>query len=170
MAIDYGGLHSLTAREIVVARMREGFCFVRQRGSHQRYRHPDGRRITVAPHGRGDTFTIKTLKSMIEGQACWTEDDLKAPRAVEVVIANDQISPSPETTRRCSPSTPRTSASRTPFTPATSALYTILYREAAEPDHFARRACNGINKLRVINPRQHFKSHLRDQPCSPDDE
>jgi hypothetical protein len=32
--------------------------------------------VTVAPHGSGDTFTIKTLKSMIERQAKWTADDL----------------------------------------------------------------------------------------------
>ena len=32
--------------------------------------------VTVAPHGSGDTFTIKTLKSIIERQARWVEDDL----------------------------------------------------------------------------------------------
>ena len=36
-----------------------------------------GRRVTVAPHGGGDMFTIKTLQSMIESQARWTEEDLK---------------------------------------------------------------------------------------------
>jgi predicted RNA binding protein YcfA (HicA-like mRNA interferase family) len=77
MAIDYRGLRSLTARELIAALTRDGFNFVRQKGSHQRYRHPDGRCVTVAPHGGGDTFTIKTLQSMIESQACWTEDDLK---------------------------------------------------------------------------------------------
>jgi predicted RNA binding protein YcfA (HicA-like mRNA interferase family) len=77
MAIDYRGLRSLTARELIAALTRDGFSFVRQTGSHRRYRHPDGRRVTVAPHGSGDTFTIKTLKSMIESQACWTEEDLK---------------------------------------------------------------------------------------------
>jgi len=75
--MDYRGLRSLTARELVSALERDGFVFVRQTGSHQRYRHPDGRRVTVAPHGRGDTFTIKTLKSIIETQANWTEEDLK---------------------------------------------------------------------------------------------
>jgi len=77
MAIGYRGLRSLTARELVAALTRDGFCFVRQKGSHQRYRHPDGRRVTVAPHGGGDTFTVKTLRSIIETQARWTEDDLK---------------------------------------------------------------------------------------------
>jgi predicted RNA binding protein YcfA (HicA-like mRNA interferase family) len=77
MAIDYRGLRSLTARELIAALAHDGFYFVRQNGSHQRYRHPDGRRVTVAPHAGGDTFTIKTLKSMIELQARWKEEDLK---------------------------------------------------------------------------------------------
>jgi predicted RNA binding protein YcfA (HicA-like mRNA interferase family) len=76
MAIDYRGLRSLTARELIAALNRDGFYFVRQVGSHQRYAHPDGRRVTVAPHGSGDTFTIKTLKSMLEAQAKWTTEDL----------------------------------------------------------------------------------------------
>jgi predicted RNA binding protein YcfA (HicA-like mRNA interferase family) len=78
--VDYRGLRSLTARELIAALERDGFSFVRQNGSHQRFRHPDGRRVTIAPHGRGDTFTIKTLKSMIESQAGWTELDLKRLR------------------------------------------------------------------------------------------
>ena len=77
MAIDYRGLRSLTGRELIAALIRDGFTFTRQSGSHQRYKHPDGRRVTVAIHGRGDTFTIKTLRSIIESQARWTEDDLK---------------------------------------------------------------------------------------------
>lgn len=78
--MDYRGLRSLTARELFAALEQRCFSFVRQTGSHQRYRHLDGRRITVAPHGKGDTFTIKTLKSMIESQAQWTEEDLKRLR------------------------------------------------------------------------------------------
>jgi predicted RNA binding protein YcfA (HicA-like mRNA interferase family) len=77
MAIDYRGLRSVTARELIAALIRDGFDFVRQAGSHQRYRHSDGRRVTVAPLGTGNTFTIKTLKSMIETQARWTEEELK---------------------------------------------------------------------------------------------
>ena len=77
MAIDYRGLHALTARELIAALNRDGFYFVRQAGSHQRFHHPDGRKVSVAPHGRSDTFTRKTLRSMIELQARWTEDDLR---------------------------------------------------------------------------------------------
>jgi predicted RNA binding protein YcfA (HicA-like mRNA interferase family) len=78
MAIDYRALRSITAREIIAALVRDGFFQRKHRkGSHQRYQHPDGRRVTVASHGSGSTFAIKTLKSMIEEQARWTEDDLK---------------------------------------------------------------------------------------------
>ena len=47
----------------------------RQKGSHQRDQHPDGRRVTVTFHASSDTFPIGTLKEMIN-QAGWTEEDL----------------------------------------------------------------------------------------------
>lgn len=75
--IDWRRLRNVTAREIVNALIRDGFAFSNQRGSHQRYRHPDGRRVTVTFHRAGDTFPIGTLRSMIETQARWTEDDLR---------------------------------------------------------------------------------------------
>jgi predicted RNA binding protein YcfA (HicA-like mRNA interferase family) len=77
MPIDYRRLRALKARELIAALKRDGFLFIRQAGSHQRYRHPDGRKVTVAPHGGGDTFSVKTLQTIIEMQACWTENDLK---------------------------------------------------------------------------------------------
>ncbi len=75
--IDYGKLSSLTARELIRALSREGFFFVRQRGSHHRYHHPDGRRVTVPFTRFGDTFAKGTLKSIIEKQAKWSKEDLK---------------------------------------------------------------------------------------------
>jgi predicted RNA binding protein YcfA (HicA-like mRNA interferase family) len=77
MAIDYSQLRSLTAREMITALVRDGFFLRAQAGSHQRYRHPDGRRVTVSSHHPRDTFPFKTLKSMIEDQARWTEADLR---------------------------------------------------------------------------------------------
>ena len=68
---------------MITALTRDGFSFLRQTGSHQRYKHADGRRVTVAPHGGGDTFTIKTLQAMIESQARWTEDDLKRLKLIK---------------------------------------------------------------------------------------
>ena len=77
MPIDYSRLRSLTARELIAALIRDGFELRSQKGSYQHYRHPDGRRVTVSFHHPSDTFPPKTLKSMIEKQAKWTEEDLK---------------------------------------------------------------------------------------------
>lgn len=77
MAIDYTKLRSLTARRLILALERDGFTLVWSKGSHRRYRHSDGRSVTVSFHRPGDTFKPKTLKSIIEKQACWTEEDLK---------------------------------------------------------------------------------------------
>ncbi len=75
--IDYGRLRSLTARVLIRALLQEGFSFVRQRGSHQRFSHPDGRRVTVPLTRSGATFAPGTLKSIIETQAKWTAEDLR---------------------------------------------------------------------------------------------
>ena len=75
--VDYSLLRSLTARRLEKALTREGFRIARQRGSHRRYSHPDGRRVTVPFSSAGETFLPKTLKSIIERQAHWTEADLQ---------------------------------------------------------------------------------------------
>ena len=75
--IDYSKLRSLTAREIVSALIKDGFYLDRTSGSHHQFLHPDNRRVTVSYHRTGDTFRLRTLKSMIEIQARWTEEDLK---------------------------------------------------------------------------------------------
>lgn len=75
--IEWRRLRNLTARELINALIHDGFVFHNQRGSHQRYHHHDGRRVTVTFHRASDTFPIGTLRSMIELQARWTEDDLR---------------------------------------------------------------------------------------------
>ena len=77
MALNYALLRSLTARELISALTRDGFTLDRQSGAHQHYLHSDKRRVTVSFHRPGDTFPPKTLRSMIESQARWTEDDLR---------------------------------------------------------------------------------------------
>jgi len=62
---------------LIKALSKEGFIFTRQRGSHHRYHHPDGRRVTVPFTRSGDIFAIGTLSSIIEKQARWSEEDLK---------------------------------------------------------------------------------------------
>jgi predicted RNA binding protein YcfA (HicA-like mRNA interferase family) len=75
--IEWRRLRNITAREMIGALIRDGFVLYNQRGSHQRYRHADGRRVTLTFHRAGDTFPIGTLRSMIELQAQWTEGDLR---------------------------------------------------------------------------------------------
>ena len=77
MGIHYEQLRNLTARELISALLRDGFGYDRGDGSHQIYYHPDGRRVTVVFHGGGSTFRRKTLKSIIEKEAQWTEGDLQ---------------------------------------------------------------------------------------------
>jgi predicted RNA binding protein YcfA (HicA-like mRNA interferase family) len=77
MAINYSHLRSLTARELISALARDGFVLDRQSGAHQPYLHADGRRVTVSFHRPGETFEIKTSRTMIELQAHWTDEDLK---------------------------------------------------------------------------------------------
>ena len=91
--IPWGALRSLTAREIISAPIRDGFSLHNQRGSHQRYRHADGRRVTVTYHRPGDTFPMGTLRSMIEIQARWTEADL--PR-LSLLRSNPAPEPRPK--------------------------------------------------------------------------
>ncbi len=47
---EWKQLRNITARELVNALIRDGFVLYNQRGSHQRYRHDDGRRVTVTFH------------------------------------------------------------------------------------------------------------------------
>lgn len=77
MPIDYRQLRTISAREIIAALVRDDFYLRRQVGSHQRYQHPDGRRVTVTFHRSSDTFKPKTLRSMVERQAKWTETDVR---------------------------------------------------------------------------------------------
>lgn len=83
MPINYTLLRSLTARELIAALMKDDFYLRNQQGSHQRYRHSDGRRVTVSFHKPSDTFPLKTLKTIIEDQACWTKEDLKRLKLVK---------------------------------------------------------------------------------------
>ena len=45
---------TLRPREVIAILTALGFREVRQRGSHKRFRHPDGRATTVPVHGSGD--------------------------------------------------------------------------------------------------------------------
>lgn len=51
------GIPMLTAREVVGILQALGFVLIRQKGSHQQFRHPDGRGTTVPFHS-GDISPI----------------------------------------------------------------------------------------------------------------
>ena len=74
--IDYSKLRSLTAKELIRALLKDGFYLERSSGAHYQFYHPDSRRVTVSYHRTGETFKLRTLKSMIEIQAQWTDEDL----------------------------------------------------------------------------------------------
>ena len=77
MPVNLSQVRGLTARKIIQALRQDGFYLWEQEGSHQQYRHMDGRAVTVSFHSSGDTFKIKTLKSMME-QARWDESDVRS--------------------------------------------------------------------------------------------
>jgi predicted RNA binding protein YcfA (HicA-like mRNA interferase family) len=76
MTLDYSRLRSVTARQLASALSADGFQVQRQKGSHRHYRHPDGRRVTLSFHHSSDTFRLGTLRSIVELQARWSEQDL----------------------------------------------------------------------------------------------
>jgi len=55
-----------SAREITKVLQKQGFVLAGQRGSHQKWRHPNGRQVIVADHG-SRPIPIGTFKSIIEG-------------------------------------------------------------------------------------------------------
>ncbi|PKB68147.1 MAG: hypothetical protein BZY81_03045 [SAR202 cluster bacterium Io17-Chloro-G4] len=77
MAIPWRSLRSITAREIINALYKDGFVLRNSVGSHQRFRHTDGRRVTVTFHRPGQTIGIGLLQRMIRDQARWTDEDLR---------------------------------------------------------------------------------------------
>ena len=83
MEIDFSKVRALTAGQIIRALLADGFVERKSSaGSHRRYRHEDGRRVTVPFHGSNTTFVPKTLRSIIEEQARWTTGDLKRLRLI----------------------------------------------------------------------------------------
>jgi len=61
------------ASDVIRVLRRNGFEKVGQRGSHQKWRHHDGRQVIVADHGN-KSIPIGTLKSIIEGAKLSVED------------------------------------------------------------------------------------------------
>jgi predicted RNA binding protein YcfA (HicA-like mRNA interferase family) len=62
-----------SAKEIIKVLRQHGFLLVGQSGSHQKWRHSNGRQVIVAMHG-SKTIPIGTLKSIIEGSGLSVDD------------------------------------------------------------------------------------------------
>jgi predicted RNA binding protein YcfA (HicA-like mRNA interferase family) len=62
-----------SARDVIQVLRRHGFTCIGQRGSHQKWRHADGRQVIVAMHGN-KLIPIGTLKSIIEGSGIGVDE------------------------------------------------------------------------------------------------
>jgi predicted RNA binding protein YcfA (HicA-like mRNA interferase family) len=69
-------LPALTAKELIRALEKAGFQVIRQRGSHVRLRHPDGRVVTIPVHA-GQTIGRGLLKKILRDARMSIEDLLK---------------------------------------------------------------------------------------------
>ncbi len=61
------------AKEVIKVLRKHGFALVGQSGSHQKWRHQNGRQVIVAMHG-SKPIPIGTLKSIIEGSGLDMEE------------------------------------------------------------------------------------------------
>ena len=61
------------ANDVIRVLRRAGFEQVGQKGSHLKWRHPDGRQVIVPDHG-SKPIPIGTLKSIIEGTKLSVDD------------------------------------------------------------------------------------------------
>jgi predicted RNA binding protein YcfA (HicA-like mRNA interferase family) len=62
-----------TAKDVIRVLHQHGFSLVSQKGSHQKWRHSNGRQVIVVVHGN-KPIPIGTLKSIIEGAGLTAED------------------------------------------------------------------------------------------------
>ena len=63
----------LSARDVVRVLKQSGFVLTSQKGSHQKWRHANGRQVIVAMHA-SKPIPRGTLKSIIEGSGLDVED------------------------------------------------------------------------------------------------
>ena len=63
----------LNSKEVTRVLKRNGFELIAQQGSHQKWRHENGRQVIVPAHG-SKPIPIGTLKSIIEGSGLHVDD------------------------------------------------------------------------------------------------
>jgi predicted RNA binding protein YcfA (HicA-like mRNA interferase family) len=62
-----------SAKEVIKVLRKNDFILIGQSGSHQKWRHQNGRQVIVAMHG-SKPIPIGTLKSIIEGSGLTADD------------------------------------------------------------------------------------------------
>jgi predicted RNA binding protein YcfA (HicA-like mRNA interferase family) len=62
-----------SAKDVIRVLRRNGFAQISQKGSHQKWRHANGRQVIVAMHGN-KPIPIGTPKSIIEGSGLRIDD------------------------------------------------------------------------------------------------
>jgi predicted RNA binding protein YcfA (HicA-like mRNA interferase family) len=62
-----------SAKDVVRVLRNAGFEVVSQAGSHQKWRHANGRQVIVAMHG-SKPIPVGTLKSIIDGSGLEVDD------------------------------------------------------------------------------------------------
>ncbi|MDO8636870.1 MAG: type II toxin-antitoxin system HicA family toxin [Dehalococcoidia bacterium] len=60
-------LPRLKATEVNRVLEQHGFVLISQRGSHQKWHHPDSGKQVIVPYNKGKQLPLGTLKSIIEG-------------------------------------------------------------------------------------------------------
>ncbi len=71
-----GNLPVMKPKEVIAILTRLGFVMVRQKGSHQQFRHPDGRATTVPVHASRDLSPL-LLRQICKDINITTEELLK---------------------------------------------------------------------------------------------
>jgi predicted RNA binding protein YcfA (HicA-like mRNA interferase family) len=62
-----------SGKDVTRVLRRNGFAQISQKGSHQKWRHANGRQVIVAMHGN-KPIPIGALKSIIEGSGLSVEE------------------------------------------------------------------------------------------------
>ncbi len=62
-----------SGKDVVRVLQQNSFLYIDQRGSHQKWRHPDGRQVIVPMHGN-KPIPIGTLRNIVKGSALAVED------------------------------------------------------------------------------------------------
>jgi predicted RNA binding protein YcfA (HicA-like mRNA interferase family) len=82
-------LPRLRAGEVTRILQRHGFLLVSQRGSHQKWRHPDTGKQVIVPYHKGKQLPLGTLRSIIEGSGI-SEEAFYTVNPVRAMVASHQ--------------------------------------------------------------------------------